>query len=436
MKLGSLATSALFVVGLIGCGAGVLALVGPNPGSDPSLASPTAARPLPVETALVRRESSVVLPRRATGELAARRRVELAFEVAGEVREVLVDAGSAVRQGDVLARLDARRITARRTELAAQRRAAEALLDELIKGPRKETLDAARADLAARDAELALVDARLVRRRDLAGGAVAAETVLDLEAERAARSAARAAAAAVLEELQSGTRAERIAAQRATVEQLDAALALLQLDLDDTELHAPFDAIVAERLVDEGALVNAGTPTLTLVEHGALEARFGLAPDVAAAALVEPDGPKLTLRGTALHFTAVRLLPDVDRATRTRTLVFDGIRAAEPSTLPPLAAGETVELALDLSVAADGFWIPLAALSQGTRGLWSLFVARPSQSHADRLVLDRADVEVLHISDGRAFVRGTLADGDRAVLSGSQRLVPGQHVTLAPEALE
>ena len=40
-------------------------------------------------------------------------------------------------------------------------------------------------------------------------------------------------------------------------------------------------------------------------------------------------------------------------------------------------------------------------------------------------------VEVLHLDDGRAFVRGTLAEGSRVVLGGTNRVIPGQRVAPA-----
>ena len=44
-------------------------------------------------------------------------------------------------------------------------------------------------------------------------------------------------------------------------------------------------------------------------------------------------------------------------------------------------------------------------------------------------------VEVIHTESERAFVRGTLAPGDRVVDAGVHRLVPGQQVTAHPAAV-
>ena len=71
------------------------------------------------------------------------------------------------------------------------------------------------------------------------------------------------------------------------------------------------------------------------------------------------------------------------------------------------------------------------------RGLWAVFVAQPlgpdSQAGSEsagthRLV--RRTVEVLHEESDRVFVKGMLRDGDRVVIDGTQRIVPGMAVRL------
>jgi hypothetical protein len=46
----------------------------------------------------------------------------------------------------------------------------------------------------------------------------------------------------------------------------------------------------------------------------------------------------------------------------------------------------------------------------------------------------RDTVEILHHDGGRAFVRGTLGPADRIIVSGLQRVVPGQSVRIGDAA--
>ena len=64
------------------------------------------------------------------------------------------------------------------------------------------------------------------------------------------------------------------------------------------------------------------------------------------------------------------------------------------------------------------------------RGLWAVYVA--DAADGETAVLERRELEVLHQEADRVFVRGTLADGERVVVGGRHRLVPGQRVRVAP----
>ena len=62
--------------------------------------------------------------------------------------------------------------------------------------------------------------------------------------------------------------------------------------------------------------------------------------------------------------------------------------------------------------------------------MWTVLRVDPQTSGAT--VTDRA-VEILHVADERAFVRGSLADGDAVVARATNRLVAGQRVALGRE---
>jgi multidrug efflux pump subunit AcrA (membrane-fusion protein) len=120
------------------------------------------------------------------------------------------------------------------------------------------------------------------------------------------------------------------------------------------------------------------------------------------------------------------VLPLRDAAARTVDVILE---------LPPdagLVPGDLIRLRLGRQQETPGFWVPVGALTEASRGLWSLYVAEPMAAadgpatHA----LSRRVVQVIHTDDDRAFVSGTLAEGDAVVTDGLQRVVPGQQVTL------
>jgi multidrug efflux system membrane fusion protein len=71
-----------------------------------------------------------------------------------------------------------------------------------------------------------------------------------------------------------------IAAAKQRAASAGAQLNEAQIALSDTELRAPFDAILLERRVDIGTLVSPGTPAFTLADLHQIKARFN-APDTA-----------------------------------------------------------------------------------------------------------------------------------------------------------
>ncbi|MGB3515160.1 MAG: hypothetical protein WBA43_01800, partial [Elainellaceae cyanobacterium] len=85
-------------------------------------------------------------------------------------------------------------------------------------------------------------------------------------------------------------------------------------------------------------------------------------------------------------------------------------------------------------VVSEGYWVPTTALVPGVRGLWTAYTVTPDEDAQEpaRFIVNRQEVEILHMETERVLVRGTLQPGDRLVAEGSQRLVPGQTVRLHP----
>ena len=90
-------------------------------------------------------------------------------------------------------------------------------------------------------------------------------------------------------------------------------------------------------------------------------------------------------------------------------------------------SGEPVTLALSEEVAMTGGWLPVSALLEGERGLWTVLRVVDTDQGA---VTAREAVEVLDVRGDRAYVRGTLGDHQRFIADGVQRIAPGTPVVL------
>jgi hypothetical protein len=177
--------------------------------------------------------------------------------------------------------------------------------------------------------------------------------------------------------------------------------------------------VIADRFLHEGSVVNPGIPVVRFIETAGREAHIGVA--VSRAADLQPGGSyQLTLRKQGFEAELLSVRPDVDPVTRVTTAVF-----AIPATIDAVD-GEPVTLQLSETVSARGGWLPIAALLEGSRGLWT--VLRISDEDG-RTVTVREAVEVLEIRGDQAFVYGTLPAGSRVVASGVHRITPGTPVT-------
>jgi len=386
-------------------------------------------RVLAVTTVAVEPVTSYVSARKYTGAIVARRTSELGFELAGKLTELHVNEGDFVRAGAALAQLDTEHLETNRRKLVAKRAHAAALLDEMLAGPRSEDIAAARARVASLQAQAELLKLQTARQKRLVpSGATTQDEYEQYAFGLKAREAELSEARHNLEELLNGTRKEQIEAQRAVVAEFAAAIAEIDVDLQKSTLTAPFDGTIARRFVEAGTVVNAGQSVFRLIEDAALEAWIGL-PAQAAARLNVGSSQRVKIQGEPFNAVVASRFPEVDPATRTRTVVLE----LDSSASERIVHGQVVRLELQETVEAAGFWLPSTALTKGARGLWSALVGEEERSpdgstQTDLLRVARRDVEVLHTESDRVLVRGTLHAGEQVITGGTHRVVPGQMV--------
>ncbi|MEN0110049.1 MAG: HlyD family efflux transporter periplasmic adaptor subunit, partial [Planctomycetota bacterium] len=253
---------------------------------------------MPVSVSPAEPVESFLRERVYTGTLVARRRSTLSFERAGKVVELLADEGARVSAGQLLARLDTRRLDARRAQAVADLSEGNAVLRELVAGPRQETIAAATAEVRNLAAQRDVVARNLQRRERLVPtGAITREEYDETVFELRAADARVDVAQKKLDELLAGTRVEQVAAQRARVGAIEARVADINHELEDSTLVAPYAGRVARRQVDEGAVVGAGERVFEIVEDDALEAWIGV-PPTSAGRLQVGEPIRVTIAGT------------------------------------------------------------------------------------------------------------------------------------------
>lgn len=323
--------------------------------------------------------AAYTIEREFAGRVEARRRSDLGFELGGELERVGVDEGDYVARGDVLASLD-------RARLEAQLAEAEASLAE------------------ARSAS-AFAARTLERSRVAASFEGISNQELDLAADNANTSAAALAGA-------------------------EARLERVRVDLAKSLLRAPFDAIVVARHIDEGQILSPGQAVLAVQESVSPEVRIGVAGTLSER-LAVGESRSLVINGRTVPAVVDAVLPFRDPTTRTVDVILS---IDDGSTVP----GDLARLMLKERVEARGFWLPVSALAEGNRGLWTAYVAMPIESPGSSATgathyLEPRPVEILYEATDRVFVRGALSEGDRYVSGGLTRVVPNQQVRLASD---
>lgn len=376
--------------------------------------------PLPVSVETIKFVDHVMRPRAFTGTLVARRTSRLSFERGGRVVSLLVDEGDCVKEGQVLARIDVGQVE---TRLAAARAAveeAQAVLQELVAGPRAEVIASSRATVSSLNADVTRLENDFQRSKELLESRSISQEKFDaVKFQKDAIVFRRDAAQRQLDELLAGTRAEKLVAQRATLDRLEAECKTLELDLEDGKLLAPFAGKIAERLLDEGTVVSPGTAAFELVDDQHLEAWVGLPPAIAAD-LVLGETYTATVQDKRFRMKLRSLRPSLDELTRTQNAVFEIEREATM-----LVPGQIVRLAVTQRINSAGVVLPTSALVPGPRGLWSVFVAKPISGG---WVVEQRDVTLIESLGTRSLVTGTLADGMHVIVDGVHRVVAGQRV--------
>lgn len=443
-------------------GIGLISLVLITGGALSSSPSKTSEDPpgpiLKVATLRVEKQSGYGVQREFVGKVEARRRSNLSFELDGLVTAIHYDEGDRVEAGQVIATLDTQILRSRRSSIVAQLDNARSTLDEMISGPRQEVIDAANWEVKRWEAQKRLAEVTRKRQQQLkTRNAGSNQDLDDAEFGQQVVDAQLNIAKARLSELENGTREEQIAAQTATVAQLQAELETIGINIAKASMIAPFEGTVGKRSVDEGAIVAPGAPVIELIERSELEVRVGVTEE-GLRELRPGTQHEVLIHDHPYPAVARAIRPDRNQTTRTITAIL-----RLDVTDIPVYVGDLARVQVVHHIQQPGFWVPLSALTESYRGLWACYVVdlanrgtsvrrgapgaaeftnptqgnpaqgNPAQGNVSRESnvtgrLELRELEVLHQTSDAAYVRGSLRSGDLVVSNGTQRLVPDQLV--------
>jgi HlyD family secretion protein len=363
----------------------------------------TRERPAEVQVAAVtaRAAGAQAAVLNASGYVTARRRATVSSKVTGKVVEINVEEGMAVREGQILARLD-----------DATVRAGLALAEAQVEASRRAVVE---NEVRLEEAKLQLGRVTELQKRGLA-------TPSELDGARATVDSTVA----------------RIAALRQQVSVAERQLDLQRTELDNTVIRAPFSGVAISKDAQPGEMVSpvsAGggftrTGISTIVDMRSLEIEVEVnesyigrvSPGQSVTALLDayPDWP--------VPGKVITTIPAADRQKAT-VLVRIGFDRLDPRILPDMGVKVTFLRADDpgsraASAAQPMTLAPRTAIRQdGTASV--AFVLRGD-------VVERRAVQVGGTDGDRLEIRAGLAPGDRVVLSPPADLADGAKVVVQP----
>ncbi|MFT0211601.1 efflux RND transporter periplasmic adaptor subunit [Pseudomonas sp. F1_0610] len=199
----------------------------------------------------------------------------------GRVMQGHVQRGDDVQQGQLLITFDSPELLAQMAAREAARDKAKAVLDESIKGTREETIRSVQAQLAQAQAVLQDAENEFKRISTLSAQGYLSKSALD--SARKARDTALQqvkAAQANVDMANTGDREEQRRAYEAAFRQAEQAVEEFAEQTNDLLLKAPITGEISALPAEEGMLMNAGTPLLSIIRLDQAYFVFNLREDI------------------------------------------------------------------------------------------------------------------------------------------------------------
>jgi RND family efflux transporter MFP subunit len=331
---------------------------------------------------------------RVSGELVAFEQATLSAKVPGRLAPITFDLGTRVARGDVLARVDPRDYELRVEQALAALQSARARLGLSADGEDDAVTPEDAAIVRGARAQLSDATRERDRARDLLKGGVGAQATVDAAETRVL--AAESALQDALEEVQN---------RRATLAQRRADIALARQQLEDAQVRAPFDGVVAARLAGAGDYLTAGAPIARVLRFDPLRLRLDV-PEREAAGIQAGQSVRVLLEGAAEPVTGklVRTAPEL--GARNRTLRVEAELANPDGALRP---GSFARAEIVVDAEAQTLTVPAGALVRFA-GIDKVIVVEGGKAVERRVTVGRTDGARVEVLDG-------LAAGDEVVLA-------------------
>jgi|SRR5579871_531119 len=321
-------------------------------------------------------------------------------KVSAPVRKFYINRGDHVKQGQLLAVLENRDLSATALEskglyeqaAANYRATSSATLPVQITTAQanlqaaKEGLDAAKKLLESRQQ---LFQQNALARRQVDEAAVAyaqAKSQFDTAQEQ-------------LKTLQSVGKEEQIKAAKAQADAAEAHYHVAEAQLGYTEIHSPITGVITERAVWEGEMASAGTPLLTVMDVSRIVARGNVPQDQATQLKVGDDATITPADGSGdVPGKVIVVSPAVDPNTTTIQVWVEALNPKER-----LRPGASARVSLIASKIQNALVVPPSALLPTAEGeTVVMVVGSDSLAHEKKIEIGVREPDKVQILSGVA----------------------------------
>ena len=357
---------------------------------------------------------------RTVGNIHAEQRVIINSEVVGQVTDVEVREGDTVKSGDLLARIDSREYQLEVEELEAEISVAEEEFKKAVEGLRPEEKEKLLARVRVNESALGLAIKEQDRFQKLVKDGVTAQSILDEVDDRVRQAEERLREGKAAFEAAKQSRHEDIEQLKAEGKGIVKRLEKAQLDLSKTLILAPFGGVVINKKIEEGAIVQAGSPVIEMFSSARLKAVLEM-PQAYRNKLNKLKGIDFWVKELGLKFKGrgnLRVIPDAD--------IYSGNIRVQMELHRPnsvLFPGLTLVGIMNFGVRENVMHVPSVALVISENGT-VVYVVKEGKAHLIPVRAYKEQGELVEIDD---FTHQLSSDSE-LILRGAGAVFPGVKV--------
>jgi len=305
----------------------------------------------------------------SVGNVVAEQRVIITAEVEGRLKELPVEEGSNVREGQILALIDIREYRLQVEQLKAERVSVQKEYEKTLSGLRPEDKEKLQAQVQADQSSLDLAVKEHRRMEQLVLDGVVSQSLLDEANDKVARAQETLRSSKAASSAGGQSRQEDISKSKSNLESVTKKLEMAQLDLSKAVIKAPFDGVIISKKIEVGAYAGSGTAILEMVGSSKLKAVLEI-PQSYRGKLEKISRIDFKVEELGLGFIMdenlmqrVRVIPDAN--------IFSGnikVQVELPAHLKTLFPGLTLEARLQFETRSQLKHVPSISLVIGEKG--------------------------------------------------------------------